>query len=142
MQVEFEAVPCKNGQQVGFGGNLQESTPDMTANSKDDFLACLKASKVIVPEQLDEALAGFDSDDPRQIAMALVRRKLLTKWQAKYLVAGHSRLHVGNYQLLERLRRNEFGDRFLAVHEQLDRLVEIQILPKSLNDQQDLRKNS
>ncbi len=112
----------------------------MTANSKDDFLACLKASKVIVPEQLEEALADIDSDDPRQIAIALVRRELLTKWQAKYLVAGHSRLHVGNYQLLERLRRNEFGDRFLAVHEQLDRLVEIQILPKSLNDQQDLRE--
>jgi serine/threonine protein kinase len=112
----------------------------MTATSKDDFVACLKASKVIAPKQLDEALAGIGSDDPRQIAIELVQGNLLTRWQAKYLVAGHSRLHVGNYRLLERLRRNEFGDRFLAVHEQLDRLVEIQILPKSLNDQHDLRE--
>lgn len=112
---------------------------NMTAISKDDFLACLKASHVISPKQLVDALADISSDEPKQIAVELVRKKLLTRWQAKYLIAGHSLLHVGNYLLLERLRRNEFGDRFLAVHEQLDRLVEIQILPKSLNDQCELR---
>ena len=111
----------------------------MATISKDDFLTCLRASNLIDEEHLQEKLKEINSDDTNDIVLALIRDELLTKWQAKYLMSGRSRLHVGNYRLLERIRRDELGDRFFAVHEQLHRLVEIQLFPADLKDKKELK---
>ncbi len=111
----------------------------MATISMDDFLSCLRASKVIEEEHLQERLKEINSVNTKEIVAALIRDDDLTKWQAKYLMSGRSRLHIGNYRLLERIRRDEFGDRFFAVHEQLHRLVEIQVFPPSLNKDQERR---
>lgn len=93
----------------------------MTKISKSDFLACVKKSRVIEDDRLEQLLSEIDSDDPAELATKMVRDQLLTRWQAKYLMAGRSRLDIGSYRLLERITRDELGDRFLATHKQLGR---------------------
>ena len=90
-------------------------------------------------EDVDSWLNLVTDDDPRKIANKLVRDKLLTTWQAKHLLSGRSRLTLGNYRLLNRINRDELGDRFEAVHSQLGRKVVIQIFPSSINANEELR---
>ena len=97
----------------------------MAEISKEDFLACVEASGIVDNEYLDANKIKFAGLSTTAIAKDFIRDEILTPWQAKYLLSGRSRLHIGNYRLLERIRRDEFGDRFFAIHEQLDRMVEI-----------------
>ena len=104
----------------------------MSKISKADFIAGLKKSRLVDPKRLAELLENSEDDSPQTLAKNLIRQELATKWQAKYLLSGRSRLDIGNYRLLERIQRNEFGDRFLAVHTSLARKVDLQVLPGSL----------
>ena len=104
----------------------------MAKITKTDFIAGLKKSQLVDPKQLAELLVASEGDSPPEIAKKLVRQELATKWQVKYLLSGRTRLDIGNYRLLERIQRNEFGDRFLAVHTSLARKVDLQVLPGSL----------
>ena len=104
----------------------------MPTISKDDFLAGLKKSKVVDSEVLEKWLAEGSYETPQSIAGGLVKAKMLTKWQAKFLMSGRTRLDLGSYRLLERVQRDELGDRFLALHTSLDRKVDIQVLPAAL----------
>ena len=104
--------------------------------STSDFLTGLKKSGIVDPVRLDELLDDLPDYTPEAIANQLVRESLATKWQAKYLLSGRSRLNIGSYRLLERIHRDEFGDRFLAVHTSLARKVDIQVLPGSLTRDQ------
>lgn len=108
----------------------------------DDFLKCLGSSKIIDKEKLKKIAAQAKSRnmDAKELASALIRKGKLSKWQAKYLLSGRARLNVGSYRLIDRVRRDEFGDRYLAIHEQLDRKVEIQLLPKELNQEKSQRE--
>ena len=92
-------------------------------------------------ESIDSWLSLVTDDDPRKIANKLVRDKLLTNWQAKFLLKGRSRLTLGNYRLLNRINSDELGDRFEAVHSQLGRKVVIQIFPSSINANEELRES-
>ena len=51
-------------------------------------------------------------------------------------MTGRTRLDVGSYRLLERIHRDELGDRLLAIHTSLARKVDIQILPAALTKDQ------
>ena len=108
----------------------------MATISKKDFVNCIQKSGVIDPEQFKKWLEVFEggpeSDSTTKLATNLVRDELLTKWQAKYLLSGRSRLDIGSYRLLERTSRDELGDRFLALHTSLARKVDIQVLPTDL----------
>ena len=104
------------------------------SNPKYDFRTCLKKSEVLQPEVLDRWLAENPDQKPKDDASQLVHENLLTQWQAKYLLSGRYRLHLGNYQLLRRVRRDAFGDRFIALHPQLGRTVQVQVLPVELTD--------
>ena len=107
---------------------------------KYDFRTCLKKSEVLKPDVFEKWLS--ENPDPSDIedAAGLVKQKLLTEWQAKYLLSGRYRLHLGNYQLLTRVRRDSFGDRFVALHPQLGRTVQLQVLPVELTDESDRRE--
>lgn len=111
----------------------------MATISKADFLTHLRVSEVLEEDKLNAWLANNESDDPKTLALALVKSKMLTRWQAKYLLSGRSKLQLGNYRLLKRISRSNLGDRFLAIHLQLDRKVEIQVLPSELVKSQMLR---
>jgi len=104
----------------------------MATISKSDFIAGLKKSRLVESERLSEFLKLAENDSPQEMAKRLIREELATKWQAKYLLSGRTRLDIGSYRLLERIQRSEFGDRFLAVHKSLARKVDLQVLPGSL----------
>jgi serine/threonine protein kinase len=101
---------------------------------KYDFRTCLKKSEVLKSDVLEKWLADHPDSTPTDDASKLVRENLLTEWQAKYLLSGRYRLHLGNFQLLRRVRRDDFGDRFVALHPQLGRTVQVQVLPVELTD--------
>ena len=111
----------------------------MSDLSRDQFIACLKKSKAMDEEAVDSFMSRVDDGDPRKIATKLVRDKMLTKWQAKFLLAGKSRLTLGNYRLLTRINRDELGDRFEAIHSQLGRKVVIQVFPSAIDKDSELR---
>ncbi|MFK7765991.1 MAG: protein kinase [Mariniblastus sp.] len=108
----------------------------MATISKTDLVKCIQKSGVIAPEQLETWLkvfeSGSDADSATKLATNLIRDQLLTKWQAKYLMTGRTRLDIGSYRLLERISRDSLGDRFLALHMSLARKVVIQVLPGEL----------
>ena len=106
---------------------------------KSEFLSNVRASGVVEDEKLEQWLVTNDQEDCASLAKSMARDQLLTLWQAKYLLSGRTKLHLGSYRLLERLSRGNLGDRFLAVHLQLDRKVEIQVLPNELATSQRLR---
>ena len=83
---------------------------------KYDFRTCLRKSEVLTPDVLEKWLSENPDPSDTEDAARLVKQKLLTEWQAKYLLSGRYRLHLGNYQLLTRVRRDSFGDRFIALH--------------------------
>lgn len=103
------------------------------AISKTEFLETVKKARVLSPEQLNQ-WEKHNSADGVQIANQMVRDQALTEWQAKYLLTGRYQLELGNYRLLQRIQRDELGDRFLAVHKQLDRKVEIHVLAANLTN--------
>ena len=101
--------------------------------SHHQFVALLKRSNVVDPKKLPDWLKkNAQVDNARKLAKSLVQEGMLTTWQAKFLLSGRHRLRIGNYHLLTRLRRDEFGARYLAVHASLARKVELQIFSKDL----------
>jgi serine/threonine protein kinase len=95
--------------------------------TKMEFLDILRKSKVLNAEKLQQLAEGTESDAMR-LAQRLVREKFLTEWQARYLMSGKHQLEIGPYRLLERIQRDDLGDRFLAIHAQLERNVDLQMI--------------
>ncbi len=112
----------------------------MSVANRKEFVACVTKSKAIPEKKLTAWLEVVDEEDPKKIAAKLVRDKLLTAWQAKFLISGRSRLSVGNYILRSRISRDELGDKFEAIHSQLNRKVVIQVFPSSIAENEALLK--
>ena len=101
--------------------------------SHHQFITLLKRSKVVEPKKLQPWLEQNKKiESARKLAKSLVSEEMLTTWQAKFLLSGRHRLRIGNYFLLSRLRRDELGARYLAVHASLERKVELQIFARDL----------
>ncbi|MBM3982641.1 MAG: serine/threonine protein kinase [Planctomycetes bacterium] len=103
----------------------QMRSPFLTAVRKsglltpDDFVAVISASG------LDPATA-----DPLQIAALLVRKKLLTKFQAMQLLQGRtSGFVLGRYKILDGLRQDRVGMVFKAEDTDTNELVSLKVLP-------------
>ena len=110
----------------------------MAVANRKEFIACITKSKAIPADKLNEWLDSVDEDAPKKIAAKLVKDKLLTPWQAKFLLSGRSRISVGNYFLQTRISRDELGDKFIAIHSQLNRKVVIQVFPSSVSKDESL----
>ncbi len=107
----------------------------MSLPDTPSYLKLLAASGVLSDTELAKAKSmATDASDAKELAIALIRDGLLTSWQAKFLLTGRHRLKIGKYTLLERLERSDFGDRFLAIHKQLNRKIELQLLQSRLNN--------
>ena len=104
----------------------------MPNDSKTEFISNLKKSGAIDADRLAEWLDVTKAETASKLAKYLVRDELLTKWQAKYLLSGRSRLEIASYKLLERTARDKLGDRFLAVHTSLNRKVDLQVFSSEL----------
>lgn len=112
----------------------------MPLGSKAELVKCIEASKVLSEEKLADAVKKSSSNSAKDFAVYLVKKRLLTSWQAKFLLTGRSNLRLDNYILTNRITQDELGDRFEARHESLDRPVILQLLPKTVSSDSALRE--
>jgi len=105
----------------------------MGNDAVDEFLAVLEKSRLLTPEQIDDArLAAQQCSDPKGAAKALVQRGLLTRWQAGQLLAGRSSFFLGKYKLIEPIGRGGMGGVFLGQHTTMNRRVALKILSREV----------
>lgn len=103
--------------------------------SREKFLETIAASEVFAPEYIESVLEDLKPDaSSAAIAKVLLDEGKLTRWQAKFLLTGRHHLKLGKYVLQDLLVRDSLGDRFVAHHASLDRLVQLQILPGALSE--------
>ena len=112
----------------------------MTLESTDELVKCIETSTVVSSEKLANAVKRSGSRSAKDLAVYLIKSGLLSSWQAKFLLTGRHNLRLDNYILTNRIARDELGDRFEARHESLDRSVILQLLPKSVSDDSELRE--
>ncbi len=106
----------------------------MPVRSVEEFLALLEKSKLLEPEQLEQARQlAADNDDPTEAARAMVRQGLLTRWQAGQLLAGRTAFYLGKYKLIDLLGRGGMGGVFLAEHVMMNRKVALKTLSKQVS---------
>ena len=106
----------------------------MPVETANEFWLKVESAGIVDPTDLQTLRKQHASDaDPKICASGLVKDGVLTKWQARFLLSGRTQLRIGSYILEDRLHRGQLGDRFLANHQQLDRKVELQLLPIELS---------
>jgi serine/threonine-protein kinase len=97
------------------------------------FLAGVRKSGLLTPDDLIAVIAGSGLDpataDPLQVAALLVRKKLLTKFQAMQILNGRTHGFVlDQYKILDGLRQDRVGMVFLAENPEKER-VALKVLP-------------
>jgi serine/threonine protein kinase len=108
----------------------------MLVQSALDFRAVVAKSGLLEDATLDGLIAAGDTGTSAEAAERLVKKGLLTPFQARMLLSGrHRGLVLGPYRVLEQLGRGGMGIVFLAEHQKLHRRVALKILPqKSVKD--------
>src|SRR5262245_37107517 len=102
--------------------------------NRQTFLEHLRRSRLLPAQELDEAAARLpESDRAAALARALVRQGVLTRFQARRLLAGKpGRLVLGQYRLLGPLGRGGMGRVFKAVHAAMGRVVAVKVVSPAL----------
>jgi serine/threonine-protein kinase len=110
----------------------------------EEFLAALRQSGLLPSGGEDALLAelaeqGAKPADARCLTEELIRREILTAWQAENLLQGkHRGFHLGPYVMLRPLGQGAMGSVFLARHVVMNRLCAIKILPSKYREDPDL----
>ena len=99
------------------------------------FLQEVIKSGLLAPDDLIGVFAQYDPEqieaaEPLQVATILVRRKLLTKFQAMQLLKGRTQGFVlGQYKIVEGVREDRVGLVFLAENSENGEMVSVKVLP-------------
>ncbi len=99
------------------------------------FLQAVLKSGLLNPDDVIGFLGEHDPDgkttsDPIALAYLMVRKKLLTKFQAMHLLNGKTQgFKLGRYVVLEGVRQDRVGMVFLAEDKNIGRKVFIKVLP-------------
>ncbi|MFO0802076.1 MAG: serine/threonine-protein kinase [Gemmataceae bacterium] len=100
------------------------------------FLQTVVKSGLLAPDDLIEVFAQYDPEqieaaEPLQVATILVRKKLLTKFQAMQLLQGRTQGFVlGQYKITQGIREDRVGLVFLAEDtERGNATVSVKVLP-------------
>ncbi|MCS7166402.1 MAG: serine/threonine-protein kinase [Gemmatales bacterium] len=108
----------------------------MAVATLEAFFELLRKSGLVEAESLDKLVgeigAGGQVTGPAQFADLLVRRGVITAFQAEQLLAGRWKgFFISKYKILSRLGSGGMGMVFLAEHKYMKRLVAIKVLPRS-----------
>ena len=99
----------------------------------DSFLDLLRQSDLVSEDQLRALMAesGGEATGPEsahKLADELVKREVLTAWQAEMLLQGkHRGFRLGPYRILRPLGHGGMSKVFLAEHEMMHRLCAIKV---------------
>lgn len=122
--------------------SMSSSAPDpSTAPPAARFRETALASGLVQPGQveaaerevrlvLDEAAADPGAWD-QAVADKLIAQGLLTKFQAREMLAGRRRFRLGQYTVLDELGRGGMGQVFRAEHAMMGREVALKVLPRA-----------
>ncbi|QDT98262.1 serine/threonine protein kinase [Gimesia aquarii] len=107
----------------------------------EGFLNLVKQSGLVSVDQLKKLLSeyqekGVKLGEPAEIAEELIRRSLVTRWQATKLLQGkHKGFFLGKYRLLDLVGKGGMSSVYLAEHVLMRRRCAIKVLPsKRVND--------
>jgi len=101
----------------------------MSGVATEEFVASLEKSGILAAPDFEQARQlSAEVDSSRTLARELVRRQLLTRWQAAQLLAGRHGLCLGKYMLLDQLNRSGLSCDYLAEHQQMGRRVILKTL--------------
>jgi eukaryotic-like serine/threonine-protein kinase len=110
----------------------------------DSFLDLLGQSDLVSDAQLLALTAEFLSEgnrpaSPQELADELVKREVLTTWQADMLMQRkHRGFRLGPYRILRPLGQGGMSKVFLADHEMMHRRSAIKVLPSKYQEDADL----
>lgn len=99
------------------------------------FLDAVRKSGLLTPDDLIGVLSRYEPEeieatDPIHLATYLVRKKLLTKFQAMQLLNGRTGgFLLGRYKVLEGLRQDRVGMVFLSQHMDTGEKAFVKVLP-------------
>ena len=86
-------------------------------------------SKRVTERQFENAVEVAGSEDSRAVAAALVRSGIITEYQSQQLMAGRSKLTLGQYLVTDFIGQGGMGQVFKAVHEVMGRECAVKVLP-------------
>lgn len=102
--------------------------------SVDDFLRCLKKSRLLTDEQQARVRQSVKSSQrkltPELVSKQLVKQELLTEWQARMLLQKQTGFVLGRYTLLCPIGKGGMGKVFKAWDKKGQREVAIKVLAK------------
>jgi serine/threonine protein kinase len=102
----------------------------------DEFLDLVAQSELVDAKSLATYRGSPEFDKPAQLAQALARDGLLTRFQAEQILLGtFRRFLIGRYKILDQLGSGGMAKVYLAEHRTMGHRVAIKVLP--LNKAQD-----
>jgi serine/threonine protein kinase len=110
----------------------------------DSFLDLLRQSNLLVDSQMLSLTTEFSSDgakweNGRSVAAELVKRGILTEWQAENLLQGkHRGFRLGPHRILMPLGKGGMSTVYLAEHMMMRRRCAIKVLPTKYQEDPDL----
>ncbi|QGJ70518.1 Serine/threonine protein kinase [Planctomycetales bacterium 10988] len=110
----------------------------MNGSATDTFIERLRASSLLDEGQLQEMLSLAQAAYPPEIlARRIVQSGWVTPWQSEQLLQGHTRFHLGKYQLLDMLGKGGMGTVYKAKQTTMQRMVALKVMAHELMERPD-----